>query len=568
MDKRRFFFAALMIGLSLFLIGCGKKADTTPALAKVGDVTISRRQYEQRFKELAMLTPIDNFPMREALLQTMIDEQVLLIEAGRRGLRETQEFKRRAEAIRLDAVLQAYRESLVDTAAVQEEEIKQAFILANEQAAARHLFAPTLEQAGALYEKLQAGATFEELAPTVFKDYRLASSGGYLGYFKWADMDPTFAAVAQTLKKGEISKPVRTKFGYSIVKLEDRVRPPILTETDYAKERKKLRWVTAHRKRAREIQKLDAQTLTELKIRFNPATLAQMWKKMLPAQADTAHGIENGVDLAALPPTAEVAKIGSQIWTIADFQARAAQTSARQQGRVQSVEDLKEFISGLALREEYWRRAQRAGFEKNSKVKQDIRGHEERFLIEKMKRLLTDSVRVPEDSLRQAYASQRQNYVYPAMVKLREIMAADQRQISHLWREAKRGRDFAELARRYSLRKWSAERGGEVGYVTKGDLGELAEEIFKLKPGEIGGPYRQQEYFFIVQVLGVNPARQKTFAEARPEIEENLLPLCRQRELQKRLQALRQPMTIAVNQQVLQQAESPLENPSRNNSDQ
>ncbi len=500
--------------------------------------------------------------MREALLQAMIDEQVLLIEANRRGWRETEEFKRRAESIRNDAILEAYRDHLVDTVQASENEIKEAFFLAQEQVAARHLFAPTLTAANAFYEKLQNGATFEELAPSVFKDYRLASNGGYLGYFKWDDMDPTFSAVAQKLRKGEISKPARTKFGYSIIKLEDRTRPPILTESDFAKEKKKLRWVTEHRKRARTIQNLDAKTLAELRIQFNEATLASMWEKMQLSRADTTRGFEDDATWMGLAPTTEVAKIDGKTWTIRDFQERALQTSARQRSRVQGIEDLRDFISGLALREEYLQRARRAGFENNPTVQQRIRLKEESFLIEKMKTVLTEAVTVPEDSLRQEYAVQPENYVHPAMVRLREITVANQQQIEHILAEIKRGREFGELAKRYSIRRWSAERGGEVGYVTKGDLGELADKIFALKPGKIGGPYQRDQYFSIVQVVEIKPAQPKSFTEAQAEIVENFLPIYKQRELQKQLQILRKPLTIAVEQKVLQQVKSPLEKPN------
>lgn len=551
--------AAMIIGLMFFLSSCGKKAESNPVLARIGKAEITQHEFEQRLKTLTMLTPIDNAQMREALLQAMIDEQVLLMAADRRGLREEEDFKRQSQARRIDAVLEAYRDAIADTrAVVQEYEVQEAFVLANEQAAARHLYAPTLAQANELYEKLQAGATFEEFAPTVFKDYRLASTGGYLGYFKWEDMDPTFAVVAQQLKKGEISKPVRTKYGYSIIKLEDRVRVPLLTESEYAQQRKKLKWVVEHRKRAREIQKLDAETLAGLNIRFNDATLAQMWQELQRARADSNQRVEEDAGFAALPGTAVIATVAGKSWTVKDFQERALWTSARQRARVQSSEDLIDFISGLALRDEYLRRAKRAGFEKDPRVRQRIRANEDRFLLEKMKSLLTDSVRVPRDSLRQEYDAQPQNYVQPGMVKLREITVAAREQADYILQQVKRGADFAELAKRYSIRKWSAERGGEVGYVMKGDLGTLGDEIFKLKPGEIGGPYQQNEYFLIVQVLDAMPSRQKTFEEARLEIEETLLPVYRQRELQKQLREFRQPLTIEVDQQVFQRVRSPL----------
>lgn len=561
-NRRRVVVLKLFIIAAFFLISCDRKSETNAVLAKVGATTISQRQYEWRLRNLLMLTPLDTAPMREALLQAMIDEQVLLIEADRRGWRETEDFKRRAASLRNDAILEAYRDHLVDTVQANENEIKETFFLAQEQVAARHLFAPTLAEANAFYERLQNGATFEELAPSVFKDYRLASNGGYLGYFKWDDMDPTFSAVAQKLRKGEISKPVRTKFGYSIIKLEDRTRPPILTDSDFAKEKKKLRWVTEHRKRARTIQNLDAKTLAELRIQFNEATLAQMWEKMQLSRADTMRGFEDGPTWMDLAPTTEVVKIDDETWTIRDFQERALQTSARQRSRVQGIEDLRDFISGLALRKEYLRRARRAGFENNPTVQQRIRLKEESFLIEKMKTVLTEAVTVPEDSLRQEYAVQPENYVHPAMVKLREITVANQQQIEHILAEIKRGREFGELAKRYSIRRWSAARGGEVGYVTRGDLGELAEKIFALKPGEVGGPYQHDQYFSIVQVVEVKPAQPKNFAEAQAEIVENLLPIYKQRELQKQLQILRKPLTIAVEQKVLQQVKSPLDKPN------
>ncbi|MDZ7290559.1 MAG: peptidylprolyl isomerase [candidate division KSB1 bacterium] len=550
--------ATLGIGLAIVFMACSRKSDSNPAVARVANRLITQQAYEQRLKNLTMLTPVDNAQIRDALLQAMIDEQVLLLEADRRGLREQEDFKHRAESFRIDAVLEAYRESLVDTVTVQESEIKEAFALAHEKAAARHLYAPTLEEANALYEKLRAGATFEELAPQVFKDYRLASTGGYLGYLKWEDMDPTFAAEAQKLKKGEISKPVRTKYGYSIIKLEDRVRESFLTETEYGQQRKKLKWVTEHRKRARTIMKLDAETLAGLHIQFNQATLDQMWQQIQQARADSNQRIESDSDFAVLPPTAMVATVAGKAWTVKDFQERAVWTSARQRNKIQSIHDLKDFISGLALREEYLRRAKDAGFEKDPKVQQRIRDNENRFLIEKMKSLLTDTVRVPEDSLRQVYQEQPQYQIYPAMMKLREITVTSREQANLILRQLKAGVNFAELAKRYSVRKWTAERGGEVGYVMEGELGQWGKAIFKLKKGEFGGPYQQDAYFTIVQVLDIKPARQKTFVEAKPDIEEVLLPVFKQRALEKQLQALRQPLTIEVDQKVLEQVKSPL----------
>jgi parvulin-like peptidyl-prolyl isomerase len=544
---------------SFFLISCSKKADEGPALARVGDKVISRGAYEQRLKDLLMLTPLDNARMRNALLEAMINEQAMLIEADRLGWREAEDFKHYSESVKVDAILEVYREAMADRrTVVQESDVQLAFALAHEQAAARHLYAPTLEQANALYEKLQGGATFDELAPQVFKDYRLASSGGHLGYFKWEDMDPTFSAVAQGLKKGEISKPVRTKFGYSIIQLEDRKRVPLLTETQYLQQRKKLRWVVEHRKRAAEIQKLDAETLDLLKIEFNDETVSRLFDEITKARSDSTWRAESANGHSSLDANSVMATVAGKKWTLHDFRERVVFTSARQRGKVQSQEDLKNFISGLALRDEYLRRAKSDGFDKNPKVSHLVRTKEERFLLDNMQQLLTAPVRVPIDSLRAQFAARPQDYIHPAKARLREITVADHEQASFILQRLRRGADFQGMARQYSIRKWSAERGGEVGYVTKADLGTLGNDIFKLKTGEIGGPYQQQDYFSIVQVLERAPERNKTFEEARAEIEEVLLPTFKQRALQEQIRNLRQPLTIQVDQQIFQEVKSPL----------
>lgn len=546
------------ISFLFFLITCKKQAEINPTLAQVGERSISQKAYEHRLRKFLMLTPVDNATTREALLQTLIDEQVLLHEAGQRGLREHEDFKHYAQSSHTDAVLEVYRDQMADArTVVTEQDLQEAFALLNESAAARHLFTPSREQANALHKQLQAGASFEELAPQVFKDQRLAGSGGYLGYFKWEDMDPTFAATAQKLKVGEISAPVRTKFGYSIIKLEDRIPAPLLTETEYAKMRKKLNWIVMHRKRAAAIQQLDQETLTELDVRFNEGTIEQMWQYRGVETNGKIGEQEGGAALPVITPETEVATIKGKPFTFAEFQERAQWTSERQRQRIQSREELKDFVSGLILREEYLQRAAAAGIKKDEKVKHLTREREDEFLMKKMVSLLTDTVTVPRDSLRQAYETQPQQFTHPAQVHAREITVASREQCEQILREVKAGGDFAALAKQHSLRKWTAERGGDAGFVTKGDLGTFAEDVFKLQPGEIAGPLQDGEYFTLVQVLEVKPQRPKTFEEAAAEIHEMLLPIFRQRELQAQLAKLRESLHIGIKRGIYEQIASP-----------
>jgi peptidyl-prolyl cis-trans isomerase SurA len=78
------------------------------------------------------------------------------------------------------------------------------------------------QQAYNIYEQLLAGADFELLANKLSDDPVSALRGGNLGFAKQGQMVKPFEKVALSLKPGEISKPVKTEFGYHIIQMIQR----------------------------------------------------------------------------------------------------------------------------------------------------------------------------------------------------------------------------------------------------------------------------------------------------------------------------------------------------------
>ena len=90
---------------------------------------------------------------------------------------------------------------------------------------ARHILVATEGEAKDIEAQLKNGADFATLAKQKSKDPG-AAEGGDLGYFTKDQMVPEFAEAAFKLDKGQISEPVKTQFGWHIIKLEDkRVKP-------------------------------------------------------------------------------------------------------------------------------------------------------------------------------------------------------------------------------------------------------------------------------------------------------------------------------------------------------
>jgi peptidyl-prolyl cis-trans isomerase SurA len=113
----------------------------------------------------------------------------------------------------------------------------------------------------AIRAKVAAGeATFEELARSESQDTN-ASSGGDLGWFGKGDLDPTFETAVWKLADGEMSPPVRTEFGYHLIRLTGERHKETATEEDRETLLRQLRY----RLREKELERLYAQWIKSLR---------------------------------------------------------------------------------------------------------------------------------------------------------------------------------------------------------------------------------------------------------------------------------------------------------------
>jgi len=98
---------------------------------------------------------------------------------------------------------------------------------AEDEVHARHILVATEQEAKDLLAELKKGTPFDKLAKEKSTDKASGAEGGDLGWFKRTDMVKEFSDAAFALKKGETSEaPVKTQFGYHLIKVEDRRQAP------------------------------------------------------------------------------------------------------------------------------------------------------------------------------------------------------------------------------------------------------------------------------------------------------------------------------------------------------
>lgn len=121
----------------------------------------------------------------------------------------------------------------------------------DEQVWARHILVETEEEAQDIYERLQNGEDFAEVAREVSKDTGSGAQGGDLGWFGKGAMVPEFENVVFDLEIGEISEPFQSQFGYHIVQILGRQDMPLSgTEYERKKDTELSNWLTTKREEA------------------------------------------------------------------------------------------------------------------------------------------------------------------------------------------------------------------------------------------------------------------------------------------------------------------------------
>jgi peptidyl-prolyl cis-trans isomerase C len=218
--------AALGMALTL-MTALPLRADDNPVLAKVNGSEIRQSDVTAAEKDIgASLAQLDPASRQASVVQLLIDLKLVAKAAEDKKIADTPDFKQKLAFTRsrllMDTLLDQEGKAAVTDAAlkkVYEDAAKQ--ISGEEEVHARHILVGTEAEAKEVIAKLKKGADFAELAKKESKDPG-ASDGGDLGFFTKDQMVPEFSAAAFALKPGQISDPVKSQFGWHVIKVEEK----------------------------------------------------------------------------------------------------------------------------------------------------------------------------------------------------------------------------------------------------------------------------------------------------------------------------------------------------------
>jgi peptidyl-prolyl cis-trans isomerase C len=233
---------SVLVMLLVFILVVGvscKKKEVEKAdesyFAKIGETVITQEDFDREFQALPPYAQamFEGEEGKQRFLEEMVKKELLYQEAIKKGLENDAEYQKRLEEFKKLTLISAlFEKEVLEKSTVSDQEITDFFeshqseFSAPHEIRASHILVKTEEEARQVLQRLAEGERFSGVAKAVSVDKASAVKGGDLGYFSRGQMVPEFEHAAFHLNAGEVSDPVKTPFGYHIIKVVDVKRGP------------------------------------------------------------------------------------------------------------------------------------------------------------------------------------------------------------------------------------------------------------------------------------------------------------------------------------------------------
>ena len=383
----------LIIITFLIISACSSHEDSNPILAKIDGEPIYLNDFMHKYNAFLQTTGIeDNLLFRAKFLDGDIDREILLEKAASMDVLALPQIQKEVRIIKNQIMLNHFNEKeIFDKIAIQDSDLRAAFQQSKTQIHARHLFSKSIEGANQLKQKLENGESFESLAELVFQDSVLNSNGGDIGYFTFNEMDPNFEVAAFSLKDGEISAPVKTKNGYSIIQVIDRWIEPLISEQDYQLHKEGFVQILKSRKRRNAVTEYTQSIKDNLGLKLT----ANQLKSILHNFSSIANGnLEKVKDYPEFDVITQISEI-----------------SEKQRARVNSIEDLSDLLLGIKVRNEILNRVNECDWFSQIEIQNEIQSKTDDALLSHVVELLIHNEDLTENKFQVLMENLRKNKI-------------------------------------------------------------------------------------------------------------------------------------------------------------
>ncbi|MBL7136514.1 MAG: peptidylprolyl isomerase [Candidatus Marinimicrobia bacterium] len=489
------FIKAITLATIISLIfACSLKRESDYVATINGD-KISVEDFLNSYRNFLNVTGIqDNLPSRKLLLENVINEKLLLAEFEKNDMGKSDKYLECEKHIYEQLLLNHYyRNELLPAIYFTDKELFDFYIQENTYYHIKQIFATNYEQVKAYYRKLNDGCTFSGLVSTV-DEYSEFYEKTDLGYVLLNSIHPRFRNAITTLQIGEISVPLKGKYGYTILKVEDKMKPPILTEYEFAKQKPFLAKKLRNELRDSLLNDYTQKLRDQISFCWNKENLD--WLFGVFQQVKSKEDFYPFHEKFVIPGDV-ICQIDQAPFYYQDMLPLILKSKYKHIKALRDIELLKEFIAGIVIREKMIDIARSLCVQKSQEFQKEYFLKTTKLKMDFWIQSFSDSLQFTDADYNYFYRANEDQFIVPIKRKVYEIRTQDEEMAENLKKRINNVESFQMIALKYSYHRNGTHSDGLLGILSSEDLGKFGSTIFSTPPGKVVGPYTYKGYHYL-----------------------------------------------------------------------
>lgn len=518
---------ATVLMISIFS-GCGTSSKDSIAVINGYEVTqLEFNEYYNRIK-----TPLpsaeEEYNQKRELLDSVIVSRILVQAAYEKNIDKSSELARiillNKNQFLLDIL---FLKDIAPNIEPSEAEMKDYYNKLEYKYRASHILLDNIDTAQMLLERIKVGENFAQLAYEYSIDATAKRNRGDLGYFAWGKVVDAFQEAILKMEPGEISTPVKSQYGYHLIKMVDKLpndgRGSYEEMKEYLNEsikNKKTNGVTEEfMKKIRErfpitIEQPTCDYLLHKRSRMYPPQLL----KSLP---------RNDFDIEALDRDEKeliIATLEGHQITVIEYLDELRNIPEQYRPDLDDYDSLATIIFAMKQNDILALEAVRQGYDNDPVYLEKMRLFKEMNMAEIMKNDSLPSPIAPDEStIRKYYDEHLIEFTVPAKVQVNEILLSDELKAKKLVKTLKSLRSFKAQAQDLTERPGYKTKSGNLGRFDRRRFPQIFDLAIKSPIGAIVGPVVSNQKYSIFYVVDKTVEQLKDYLGVKKDIVEKLL---------------------------------------------
>jgi len=408
-----------------------------------------------------------------------------------------------------------YKKEITDKIKISDKELLQAFYRNRNLLKVNFIFSEDENEIQKIYNMLTQGIVFDSVL-IVRPEFDEQNEPWDVVY---GQMDSAVEDSLYNLKVGKFTAPIFTPDGWYIFRLTNKIESLLNTAEDLQNSNLEAEKIIKARKSQKLHLKFFEEFFSDKNVDVNPVLFESLaekisnrfeWKKdkyllsdnnLFNLLAEDVITIENEFGRDSLksifinfnrdPLTLK------QFFRILAFDGFVAEEYDIQFIRKLLDTKTRQIIERELLAREGFKR----GYNLLPEVQAEVNMWSDNYLFQVLKNKFLDSVSVSDDEVYNYYKQLNKEEKYPQLVNIVEILTDSVEIVDAILKEIEDGKDFNELAKRYTKREWTKENGGEFGFFPSSLHGEIGKIAASMEVGEIYGPLKVPEGYSIFKLI-------------------------------------------------------------------